>query len=261
MTKKKLVTINTRVPRIKEEKKKNPNRRLIFVILCFFVAICLVLYFEFSLGRISYIEVEGNSLLTDREVVVLSKVTQNDSFLELSTNQIRRNVMESSEIKSVEVDKVFPNKVIINVTEYEIVGYLVEENILKPLTEDGRILGDRAVENQPVQGILLYDFEQGDILQELSGELSKLSASIKNSISEIHYTPTELNEFLLNVYTNEGFRVIVPIQNFAERMLVYPSIVQSREEAGIINLETDGVFVTPFQQNAEGEEENTENEE
>lgn len=251
MTKDKLVSINTRVPRIKEEKKKNPNRRLIMYILCFFIAISFVLYFEFSLGRISYIEVEGNYLLTDKEVVILSGVTQNDSFLELSKSQIRENVMKSTEVKDVEITKVFPNKIIITVTEYEVVGYLVKDNLLKPLTEDGRILEDKALENEPVQSILLHGFEQGDVLLELSGELAKLSSSIKNSISEIHYTPTELNEYLLNVYTNEGFKVIVPIQNFAQRMLVYPSIIQNQEEKGTINLETDGAFFTPFNQSNE----------
>lgn len=234
-----------KVPQFKKTEIKKSSRSLIGYILIFLLLIVAVLYFEFSLGKISYIGVEGNYLLTDKEIILLSKVTENDSFLGLSESQIRENVMKSSEIKDVEIKKVFPNKVIIQVTEYEVVGYLVEDNLLKPLTEDGRIVEDRTIENEPVQSILLYDFEQGDILQELAGELTELLSSIKNSISEIHYTPTELNEFLLNAYTNEGFKIIIPIQNFSQKMLAYPAIANSQKEKGIIDMEV-GVTFTPY---------------
>lgn len=237
-----------RIPKLNEEEivvVKNPNRKLIYMIIAFFAVIAFIIYFEFSLGRISTITVEGNNLLPDREIVLLSELSRDESFFELSERKIEENILTNPEVKKVEVTKSFPNKVNIQVTEYNIVGYLVNEGKYRAVTEDGRIIEESIPVGEPVEKPLLYNFTQGDELQELVGQLDALAPSIMNSISEIHYTPTETNSLLLNVYTNEGFKVIVSIQNFANDMLIYPSIVEDQENPGIIDLEV-GVSFTPY---------------
>lgn len=240
--------LEDKIPQLKEDivvKEKNPNRKLIYMILIFFSVIVFIVYFEFSLGRISTITVDGNNLLTDREVVLLSKLSRDESFFELSESKIEENILTNPEVKKVEVTKKFPNKVHIQVTEYNIVGYLVNEGNYRAITEDGRIIEKNIPAGEPVDKPLLYNFTQGEELQELVGQLDALAPSIMNSISEIHYEPTETNKLLISVYTNEGFKIIASIQDFANDMLVYPSIVEDQPEPGIIDLEV-GVSFTPY---------------
>lgn len=237
-----------RIPKLDGEETvavKNSNRKLIYMILAFFGVIVFIVYFEFSLGRISTITVEGNNLLTDKEIVVLSELSRDESFFELSERAIEENILTNPEVKKVEVTKRFPNKVNIQVAEYNIVGYLVNEGKYRAITEDGRIIEKNIPVGQPIDKPLLYNFTQGDELQELIGQLDSLAPSIMNSISEIHFTPTDTNPLLLNVYTNEGFKVIVSIQDFANDMLIYPSIVEDQEVTGVIDLEV-GVSFTPY---------------
>lgn len=237
-----------RIPKLNEEEPvviKNKNKKLVYMILAFFGVIIFIVYFEFSFGRISTITVEGNNLLTDREIVLLSELSRDESFFELSERTIEENILSNPEVKKVEVTKKFPNKVYIQVTEYNIVGYLVNEGKYRAITEDGRIIEKSIPVGEPVDKPLLYNFTQGDELQELIGQLDSLAPSIMNSISEIYYTPTDTNPLLLNVYMNEGFKIIVSIQDFANDLLIYPSIVEDQENPGVIDLEV-GVSFTPY---------------
>nr|WP_318540755.1 hypothetical protein [Terribacillus saccharophilus] len=85
-----------------------------------------------------------------------------------------------------------------------------------------------------------------------------MPASITGLISEIHYKPTEDNQFVIQLFMNDGREVQGTIRTFATNMEAYPSI------AAQLDPEVDGVLhmgVGTYFEPAEKEKEESEQEE
>src|SRR5699024_3488929 len=69
MEKEKIVSIEDRIPKLKEARKKKANRRLVFYLSIFFLLISIIVYLQSPLSQVKHIEVNGNKVLTDKEVI------------------------------------------------------------------------------------------------------------------------------------------------------------------------------------------------
>jgi cell division protein FtsQ len=248
MEKEKIIDLGDRMPKLKEELRKKANYRLIFYIFFFFFVMMLVLYFQSAFSDVSQVKVDGNQYVTEEEIIELAEITSETSYWKISEEEVETKIKKHNEIDSVTVTKKFPNSVSIHVKEYGTVGYLVKDSKYHPVLENGRILDSIDEGVFPVQAPLLHNFVQGneedqqdqkDKLQELAVEMSLLPESIRKSISEIYYTPRQGDPFHLKLYMSEEFEVSVNIKNFAENMMLYPSVAtqENRNRKGIFRLD------------------------
>ena len=60
---------------------------------------------------------------------------------------------------------------------------------------------------------------------------------IRQSISEVSYSPTKLNPDRLKLIMNDGNTVLVRADTLGEKMKYYPSIVSKMKGNGIIDLQ------------------------
>lgn len=255
MEKGKVVSIEDRIPKLKNLRKKKTNRRLILLLSIFFILIGCVLYFLSPLSYVKTIQIEGNQYLSDKKIINLSKINTKQSIWNVDIAHTEANILKNPEIKSAEVVPVFPNSLKITVEENERMAYLRKGKSFMPILENGVILKSLESTEIPVFAPILIGFTEGEPLNLLLEEFTKLSDEIVNSISEVHYRPTKTDKYHITLFMNDGFEVTATALTFSDKMKHYPSIVSQLDpkEKGVIDLEV-GSFFQSYKENEDDSE-------
>lgn len=75
----KIVNIEERIPKIKEQRKQKANRRLISFIMLFFMMVLIIVYLQTPISKISSISVTGNENVSKKEIIDLSDIKSGDT--------------------------------------------------------------------------------------------------------------------------------------------------------------------------------------
>lgn len=243
MSEKKIVSIEDRIPRLKHQRKKKANRRLIFYLSIFFLLISVIVYLQSPLSNVKTINVSGNVLLTDDEVLELSDLSTSTNMWSINKKKNQQQMEEHAAIKDVKIKRDFPRTLNIEVEEFRHIGYVQEEKVAYPVLLNGEILTSMEV---PLSGDapLLVGFTDESMLERMTEELEKVPTSIYDLISEVHWVPTEDNAYKITLYMNDGFIVYGTLRNFAHKIEVYPSIISQIDEGvkGIIHVGVGAYF-------------------
>ncbi|KMJ58545.1 cell division protein FtsQ [Bacillus sp. LL01] len=260
MEKGKVVTLEDRVPKIKQQRKHKTNRRLIIYLSLFFILLFLIIYSQSSFSKVSGIAVDGNVHVLDDEIIKISEITNETSIWRVNVEKVSELIQQHKEISGVEVQRKFPNSVEISIEEYKRVAYIYESGNYYPVMENGKmlsVLDDK--DALPDDAPLMMNWKNGEMVENFIVELIKLPESIIYSISEIHHTPTDIDPYHITMFMNDGFEVSATIRDFSRKMVAYPSIIEQLDPSvkGIINLEV-GTFFKPYESGGEEEEETDE---
>jgi len=233
--KKKIVSIEDRIPKLKQARKKKANRRLIFYLSIFFVLISIIVYLQSPLSNIHRLEVEGNDFLPDDTIIQSSGLTTSDNMWRIDKDKVIKRIQKNEEVEKVSISRGFPATVTINVTELGRVGYLQLDGSYRALLTNGSI-SEKKWDQPKSDAPILYGFSDDEYLDEMAEELDQLPDSITRLISEIYYKPTEDNPYVIQLFMNDGREVQGTIRTFATNMEAYPSI------AAQLDPEVDGVL-------------------
>ncbi|AZB42842.1 cell division protein FtsQ/DivIB [Bacillus sp. FJAT-42376] len=243
MEQEKIVSIEDRIPKLKQHRKQKTNKRLIAFLCLFFVLIFLVIYFQSPLSKISVVEVKGNSHSSKETILMQSGISAGTGFWNLDGGQAEREVKKLKEIKSAQVLKTFPNKVTVQVEEYKRVAYAEKNGSYMPILENGIVLpADKA--SLPSDAPILINWNDADQIQEMASALLEIPKPIASSISEIYHAPEKNDSWHITLYMNEGFVISGSVRNIAEKIKDYPSIVSQLKPGskGIIHMEVGTYF-------------------
>ncbi len=244
---KKIVSIEDRIPKLKEKRKRKTRIQLVILLVAFFILVTLILYFSSSYSKINEIEVTGNQYLSSTEIVTWSEIQQDDFFITLSKKRTTEQLMEHEEIKDVTIDKKFPNKLVINVEENGMVGYIKQDDTYLPVLESGMIV-ERSATKTPTALPILYNFQQDQYLEKFTQQLNEMPKEVTDLISEVHYAPSEQDPTQIYMYMSDGNKVNGSITDLAEKMSYYPNIVANISPLGtkgVIDIEV-GAYFTPY---------------
>lgn len=246
--KKKIVSLEETLPKLKQQRKRKMYQRLIPLLLLFSCAILVVVYFTSPLSKVNQLTVYGTNEVTDQAVIDASAIRSGDSLWETF---FRRKEIESAvkerliQVESMSLTFDGLNSYALTIDEYRTVAYLIEDEQYYNILENGKIVDESrrvSIGNQPI----FKNFSEGQTLDLMIEQYQLLNDTIHNSISEIEHTPTDTDDYLITIYMNDGNQVNASIPTFAEKMVYYPDIVQQiGDQKGIINIEV-GVYFTPF---------------
>lgn len=240
----KVVTIEDRIPKLKAERKRKSNRRLIIYLSLFFLLIMLVVYLQSPLSKIGKVKIEGNHYVPNSQIIKTGHLTKETSFWNIKTKDLENKLLEENiQIAEVSVHKRLPNTLFIEVKEFVRVAYLKENNTYYPILENGKILNQLQQEETPVNAPILVSVDK-EKLEDIASELKQLPQSLIQRISEITFTSSETISYDLTVFMNDGFEVRTSVQNFADNMKKYPAILQQIEpgKRGTIHLNVSSYF-------------------
>ncbi|HHY74529.1 MAG TPA: cell division protein FtsQ/DivIB [Bacillus bacterium] len=240
----KVIDIEDRIPKLKQQRKQKANRRFVLYISLFFVLVLFILYFQSPLSKVQKISVSGNVHVTQDAIIEESGLKKEMSFWKVDPEKVAEKIKEHEQIAKAEVARKFPNQINIHVSEYARVAYLIEGTSYYPILETGKILEKDKLENIPADAPILLNWSQSEELQEMAAELRLVPVSILNRISEIHLTPEDSDPLHITLYMNDGHEVSATIRDFSEKIKNYPLIVErlSEEHHGVIHLEVGSYF-------------------
>lgn len=244
MEKGKIVALEDRIPKLKEQRRRKANRRLVLLLILFFTMIVVVAYSQSPLSHVKTITIKGNQIYSNQEIIKKSGVSNHTNIWKVRKDTVASKVRQLSEINNVDVKTKWPNTILIQVKEHKRIAYLKKDTNYLPVMENGKILKDRKTEMIPVNSPILFDFKEGAALDEMVKELENLPSEIVNSISEIHYTPKKTDKYHISLFMNDGFEVSATLRSFSDKMVHYPSIISQLDpnKKGIIDLEVGSYF-------------------
>ncbi|USK56926.1 FtsQ-type POTRA domain-containing protein [Cytobacillus solani] len=257
----KVVSLEDRIPKLKQQRRKKANRRLVFLLLLFFSIIVFIVYFQSPLSHVHKIEVLGNSFYSDHELLEAAGLSKSTNIWKVKEKIVEEKLKKLPEIKAAAVKVDLPNTVSITIREYKRIAYIKKDKHYLPVNENGKILKETG-ENEgiPANAPILIGFSEGNVLNEMIEELGILPDEVFNTISEIHHSPKETDTYHVTLFMNDGFEVSATIRSFSEKMAHYPSIVSQLDPAkeGVIDIEV-GSYFKAYEQ--EGADENKDEEE
>lgn len=244
MEKSKIVALEDRIPKLKEQRRRKANRRLVLLLLLFFTMIIVVAYSQSPLSHVKTITIKGNEMYSKVELRNFSGLSNNTNIWKVKKSDVTFKLQQLSEVKKADVKIQWPNTIIIHVIEHKRIAYINQDNKYFPVMDNAKILKNREAENIPVNFPILFEFKEGTALNEMVKGLEELPSEILNSISEIHYTPTKTDQYHVSLFMNDGFEVSATLRSFSEKMVHYPSIISQLDpvKKGIIDLEVGSYF-------------------
>lgn len=244
MDKKKIVSIEDRIPKLKQARRKKTNRRLVFYLSIFFVLISIIIYLQSPLSNVKDIKVKGNTIVSDKTIIEITKINNDTNIWTINSNKLNEKIEKSPIIKSVNIKRKLPSTILIDVSEYKVVGYVKTKNDYSAILENGNIVTSEENEFDLSNAPLFHNFKDEKILKRMTEELNELPEYLFDLISEIYWIPSKNNEYKVEMFMVDGFTVNTTIRGFSENMEVYPSIVSQLEanDKGIIHVGVNSYF-------------------
>ncbi|HET7615676.1 MAG TPA: FtsQ-type POTRA domain-containing protein [Bacillales bacterium] len=241
----KVITLEDRIPKLKEQRKQKANRRMILYISVFFFLVLVIVYFISPLSHVGKITVSGNRFVDEKTIIEAGGLSGQPGFWDTDASTVAKKIKQIKQIKTAEVDKSFPNQFSINVTEYHRVAYLKEDRHYYPILGNGSRLSALDKGDVPSGAPILVHWPKGKKLSAMAEQLQKLSMPLVHRISEIYYTPTDHFPGGITVYMNDGFEVRALIDDFSKNMEQYPKIISQIDSGakGIIHMRVGTYFV------------------
>lgn len=244
MEKGKLVSLEDRIPKLKQQRRRKANRRLVILLSLFFSLILVIAYIQSPLSRIRTISIKGNEFYSSNELIEKTGLSTNMNIWKVKSSSISAKLEHLPEIKKASVHMKWPNTIEVTIVEYKKLAYVKNNSAYSPVLENGTILKNRTTGKFPVNAPILVGFKEGVVLDHFLGELEKLPEEVLNSISEIKYSPDKTDHDHVRLFMNDGFEVSATINSFSEKMSHYPSIIRQLDpnKKGIIDLEVGSYF-------------------
>lgn len=229
---------------IKQPKVKLPNinyLKLFLIILLLAVISVLSVYLISSWSAVKEIEVNGNVNLEKEEILERSGIKEGNKMYLLQTNKAEENIKVLPIVEKINVEREWPNKVVINVEEYAIVGFVESHRNYYPVLENKRVL--RGFHMAPENAPIIHFFE-GKEFDGLVDSLNDVNPEILRTISEIYYRPHDESYTRIQVLMNNGQEIIADYTTFGEKINYFEGMSNAiGDKSGVIDLEVSNAFI------------------
>lgn len=254
MDRKKVVSLEDRLPQLKKERKQRANRRFIFYASFFFLLILVVVYFQSPLSKVDQISVSGEQLASPEKIVEASGISKQTHIWDIRSAGAEKKIEQLPTVQTASVRTVFPNRVMIHIKEFDRKAYLQKSGGYYPILQNGTLLGKLPGNKLPVDAPVLYGFSRKTELQAVAGGLAKIPQQVIHSISDIHYISGSANDDNLVLYMNDGNRVVASAKTFEKNIQLYPEIAANLPKGahGTIHLSVGSYFVPDNAQKSAG---------
>ncbi|GGE22495.1 hypothetical protein GCM10011571_25720 [Marinithermofilum abyssi] len=226
-------------------RRKSPSPLAAVLILLFFSGVCVLLFLQSPLGKIHRIEVTGNRMVPDKEVLKTARLSQGTSFFQWNGNQAAEWLQSKPEISKVTVDKVFPGTVRFHIQEEMRVALWDQQGRLYPVLGDGTVMRNRPW-NGLVDRPVMSGWNSGHMDRTLAQELAKLPSEVMADISEIRPGYDRTYRDLVKVYTRHNHLVRLRAGELSEKMKLYPAF--RKHPPGTVNF-LESTWFVPAKEN------------
>lgn len=201
------------------------------ILLCLLVLIIIGLFFYFIRKLpIKNIYIIGNNIVPESDILEISGIKNYPSFIDSSRKDIIKNIMKNEYIKDVKVEKKLWGKVYIYIEEKKILC-----NYNNKLLLDDSTLVDN---NYNIYSYPTLISDITNVFDKFVNKFSKIDNKVLFQISEIEYTPNEVDNERFSLMMDDGNLVYITL-NRITKINKYNSIYSSMNgKKGIIYLDS-----------------------
>ena len=216
--------------------KKKKKRVIKIKNVCILLGILLLLiglgYYIFTMP-IKNIYIKGNEIISDNEIIKSTNLYNYPSFLLTKKSRLKKNINKNQYIKSINISKKLGNIIEIKIEEYKPIAINKEENII---IETGKTLEN--IYNLTDVPILINEISNQEIYNDFTNKFSKINTNILRQISQIEYSPVEVDEDRFLLYMNDSNLVYITLTKI-DKLNKYNKIKDVLEgKNGIIYLDS-----------------------
>ena len=215
----------TKKIRVKVKKRKLKIKNIILFVLSI-ILITSFIYYILNI-KIKNIYIVNNNIVSDKEIIEEANLTDYPPYLLNLSYFLEKNILNNPYIKEVNVIKK-QFKVYIYITEYKMLA--IYNN--KILLENNTLVDN--IYNVNELPIIINDIDT----KVFSDYFTKIDSNILLKISQIEYSPNEVDKERYLLYMNDGNSVYITLSKI-DKLNKYSSIVSQMEgKNGIIYLDS-----------------------
>lgn len=226
----------------KKKKKVRLKKGRFAILLATFLIVIIAFYYLFNL-RIRQIEITGNNLLTDNEIIEIAGIKNYPKLFSVSSFSIKNRIKKLDLVNDVKVSKNLYGKLSIKVDEARVLFY--NKNNDKIVLSNEKEIDF----SQNYLGIpTLLNYVPSDIYKDLVKGLNYIDDDVLRLISEIEYSPSKTqdgeviddNRFMLRMNdTNIVYMNTINIKKINKYMEITSTIIATNEEKhGVLFLDS-----------------------
>ena len=210
-------------------KKKKIKFKSIFIALIILGFIYLIINYFIHLP-VKNIYITGNEILSDKEIISISKLENYPPFIKTYFMNIEDNLLKNDYIKSVKIKRKLLNKIYIEVEEYKPLAMYNDKLVLS---------SGKKVNNTYNIDYVPYIINNIDnIYDKFVKNFSKIKKDSLLKISHLEYVPNDLDKERFILYMVDANYVYINLSKI-EKINKYNSIVTELEgKKGIIYLDS-----------------------
>jgi cell division protein FtsQ len=185
----------------------------------------LLLFLTSPLGTIQSIQISGNRLLTQEEILRRINDYRGVSYFQVSRTDLETSLKSFSEVDRVQVEKKFPNKLYIMIQEKSVVAMMkMEDQRLLPLLSDGSVSNRRSSISHPFKGPIFEGWKNFEpIAKKVAVRLMGLPKPILNEIEVIK--PVKNHKDQVQIWSKRKHQIFLRLDDIDKMMKIYPSFV------------------------------------
>ena len=190
-------------------KKKKKKRVLKIKNICILLGILLLviglIYYVLTMP-IKNIYIKGNNYVTDNEILESASLYEYPSFILTTKKDLTKSIKKNKYIKSINIKKKLGNILEINIEEYQPITSTTDEYII--METGGKLENIYNLTDIP---ILVNDISTEEITINFAEKFSKINTNILRQISQIEYSPIEVDEDRFLLYMNDTNLVYITL--------------------------------------------------
>ncbi|MCI7241360.1 MAG: FtsQ-type POTRA domain-containing protein [Bacilli bacterium] len=218
----------TKKIRVKVKKRKLKIKNIL-ILLMLVILICNTIYFVLHI-RIKNIYILNNKIVSDKEIINESYLDNYPYYFLTFKSKIKSNLLKNNNyIKDVKVTK--KNfKVYLDINEYKMLAIYNNKIIL-----ENKNMVDN---NYKINNLPIITNDINSVYDDFVYYFTKIDDNILLKISQIEYTPNEVDKSRFLLYMNDGNSVYITLTRI-EKLNRYSSIVSQMDgKLGIIYLDS-----------------------
>ncbi|SDO70998.1 cell division protein FtsQ [Streptococcus equinus] len=238
-----------KLQKLEAKKEKTPLQKAIHhalpVIITSAVLLLVSIFLVTPFSKKKIITVTGASTISQEEVIKDSGIKPSNYLFSLifhhsayEKNIITKNKM----VKSASFAYRFPNKLNIDVKEYNIIAYAQTDDGYQPILENGTRIGLVGASELPDSFLTINLSSEKDI-QKLVKAFSKLDKDLVNQIQIVSSADSATTSDLLKLEMHDGNVIRVPLSELTKKLPYYLKIKDSLPENSIVDMEV-GIYAT-----------------
>lgn len=203
--------VNGKVEKISNKYKKRRKRkkitRIILILICILIVIFIVIASQ-PKYRIKTIEIVGNKQMSQTQIIDDSKIKIGKNIFEMNTFLLEKRMKKNPFYGDVEIDRVYPDKVVITVQERKPTIAFPYGDKYVLINSDGIVmkLSDENPKLSEIVGVTIKGMERGKVLETSDDELFEKSLEFLALVEEndLFFKRIDLRKknAKLNVYDN-----------------------------------------------------------